>query len=287
MKILILGYTGKLGSALMRIFSDYNPIGKNSSDFDATDFNQVKELIIQNKPDIVINCIAKMGMDYCENHPTELFMINSLFPRKLAELSNEFEFTLIHFSTDNVLPDSDGSYITEDVAPKPMNVYGITKYAADLFIQAIAKKCYIFRIPLVFGVSSKCTAEHERFVENILYRIENGEKEIKIADDNITSPSYSIDIACMVKDIVINGCLPYGLYHIANEGKVSLYEFTKKLLYYLDIDIKVTPIKYSEFTNINRNKCNPIMSTKIEHHLRDWQLALIDYCEELRRLNGR
>jgi dTDP-4-dehydrorhamnose reductase len=278
-RILILGHTGKIGSSLMNILSKYNPIGKNSSDFDAIDFKQVKKILIKEKPNIVINCIAKMGFN--EKKPIEMYMINSLFPRLLAQLSNKMNFILIHFSTDAVLEDSK-EYITESIKPKPKNMYSITKYNGDLFIENISKKYYIIRIPLVFGINKKNMLEHARFVENIVYRIKNGEKTIKVAYNTLYSPSYSMDIAKKVKEIIEKN-YPYGLYHIANEGKVSLYEFSQELFNSLYPDIRIIPVNMSEITTQERNLFTPITSEKLEI-MRNWREALKDYIKEYEKI---
>ena len=91
MKVLLLGYSGKMGTAIGEAFKGYEIIGLNSKDFDARDFNQVREIVAREKPDVLINCVAKLGMHPCEQNPMDALTINSFYPRLLAELSNEFK----------------------------------------------------------------------------------------------------------------------------------------------------------------------------------------------------
>ena len=106
-KVLLLGYTGKMGLALSEVFSDgYLCEGKNSKDFDASDFAQVRHLIESSKPDIVINTVTLLGIDLCEQEAQKAFRLNTLYPKFLAELSKEYNFLLIHFSTDAVFNDT-------------------------------------------------------------------------------------------------------------------------------------------------------------------------------------
>jgi dTDP-4-dehydrorhamnose reductase len=283
-KILLLGYSGKVGNAIYEVFkNDYVIIKKNSSNLNAVDFVAVENVIKEEAPDIVINCIAKVGLSSCEQSPQEALVLNTLLPRRLAELSIIYDFLLVHFSTGAVLPNSDGRYLLESDIPKPVNIYGFTKFGGDCFVEQISKRYYIIRLPLLFGKTSKPLSECKQFVDNILYRIENGEKEIRISVDVINSPTYTKDVAETVK-MIIEKNMEYGLYHVSNKGKVSLYEFTKELIGILYPEVVIQKTTIEEFTDILQNKCCPITSEKIDD-LRDWKEALNEYCIEYRSKN--
>jgi len=114
--ILLLGHTGKLGSALHICLSpDYQVVGKNSRDFDASDFEQVAALLEQSRPEIVINTVAFMGIDQCELEPEKAQLINTLLPGYLAKLSEQKDITLVHFSTDAVFNDEKNDYYHEEM----------------------------------------------------------------------------------------------------------------------------------------------------------------------------
>ena len=79
-KILLLGHTGKMGLALYKVLQkEYDVICKNSLDFDATNFVQVEEMVVEVQPDIVINTVAFHGIDSCEKEPERALTINTLF----------------------------------------------------------------------------------------------------------------------------------------------------------------------------------------------------------------
>jgi len=276
-KILLLGHTGKMGLAIEEVFKDdYLIIGKNSKDFNACDFDSVKKIIEENKPDIVINTVAKLGIDPCELEPDLAFKINTLYPKFLAELSNKFNFLLIHFSTDAVFRDKKSGYYTEKDSPFPLNVYGFTKFGGDCFVLNYAKRFYIFRVSLLFGPSIK----KNQFVEKMLEKIKT-QKVLKVSSDIIISPTYSIDVAREIKRIIKNR-YKYGLYHIANKGKASLYDVIKEIVKNLNIDIEVKKASYKDFEYIGiKNTYTPIKSKKLKP-LRDWRLAIKDYCKRIK-----
>lgn len=274
-KVLLLGSTGKMGIALIDIFSaGYEVIGKNSRDFNAADFAQVGRLINNTKPDVVINTVAFLGIDPCEKEPGKAFILNTLYPKLLAGLSNENNFLLIHFSTDAVFNDEKNGFYTEADQPYPLNIYGFTKLGGDCFIKSLAKEYYIFRLSVLFGEAVKNT----QFVEKMLQKVNEGSKLLKISSDIISSPTYSKDAAREIKRILENK-YEFGVYHIANEGKASLYELMKEIVDYLDLDVKVKPVSYKSFPCIGiKNTCTPIKSDKIPN-LRHWKEAVKEYCD--------
>ncbi len=278
-KILLLGDTGKLGTAIKEVFKDgFSICGKNTSNFNAVDFNLLSSLIESDKFDIVINTIAFIGIDQCENDNKTAYILNSLYPKKLAELSKKNDFTLVHFSTDAVFDNFKMDFYNEKDIPSPLNIYGATKYLGDCFIQAYSKKYYIFRIPILFGFTKK----KEQFVEKMLLKIENGAKIIKVADDIISSPTYSIDIAYKLLSF-LNNNENFGLYHIANKGSVSLHEIMKNIIKNLNLDIDIQPASYKDFPFVAiKNTYTPLNSIKTSL-LRHWEDALFDYCERLKK----
>ncbi len=282
-KLLLLGSTGKMGLALEEVFKEgYQVMGKNSRDFDAGDFGQVRRLIEESCPDIVLNCVALLGVGPCENEPEKAFRLNTLYPKFLAELSQEKGFLLVHFSTDAVFNDKQKGFCTEQDIPCPLNTYGLTKYGGDCFVQNIAKRYYIFRVSVLFGETSKET----QFVERMLQKIKKGEKRLRISGDIISSPTYSKDVAREVKRI-LGKKLAYGLYHISNKGKASLYDLMKEVVKALGEDVLIEKCSHKDFPCIGiKNTSTPLRSKKISP-LRPWQEAVKEYCGNIRKSFGK
>lgn len=277
-KILLLGHSGKMGTALKDILEKkYKVACKNSKDFDAANFDQVRSLIEKHKPDIVINTVALLGIDTCEKEPKKALKLNTLFPKLLAELSKEKDFLLVHFSTDAVFDGKKKDFYTEKDTPRPLNKYGLTKHQGDCFIQKIAKRYYIFRISILFGKSKK----GNQFVETMLNKIKKGGKVLRLADDIVLSPTYSKDVAKEVARI-IEDFYPYGLYHLVNEGKGSLCELMREIVKNLNLNCRIEKASYKEFPFIGeKNTYTPLKSDKVLL-LRPWTKAVADYCNSIK-----
>ena len=277
-RVLLLGHTGKLGCALNRSFNRrYAVTGKNSQDFDASNFSQVCDLVREARPGLVINAVAFVGINQCEQNPQKALSVNTLFPRLLVMLSKELGFTLIHFSTEAVFPDAmEGKTFTEKSAVSPRNMYGVTKYGADCLIGSGAERYYIFRLPIMFGESAK----KNQFVEKMLLRIEDGAKELKIASDIFSLPSYNKDIAEEALRIYESD-MPCGLYHVANEGRASLFDLIVALVDCLELDVHVTPVLHTDLPLPELKNLRPLMTSEKISPLRPWREALKDYCNAI------
>lgn len=276
-KVLLLGHTGKMGLALEETLrEDYTIIGKNSKDFDATNLNETKNMIKKIKPDILINTVAFLGIDPCEKNPIKALKLNTLYPKLLAELSKEMDFSLVHFSTDAVFNGKKNALYVESDSPKPLNIYGITKYGGDCFIQAITKNYYILRVSLLFGKSRK----NNQFVEKMLQKIKEGNKVIRIADDIISSPSYSKDIAKETKRI-LESSLPFDLYHVVNKGKATLFEIVSEIVNESNLKIKIERASYKDFLYLGTKNTNTPMGSEKINFLRPWKEAIKDYVKDL------
>lgn len=277
-KILLLGNTGKMGVALTDVFSgSYSVYGKNSRDFDANNFEQVRALIDKCAPDIVINTVALTGIDLCEREPEKAFRLNALYPKFLAEVSTEKRYLLVHFSTDGIFNDEKDDFYTESDRPSPLHVYGMTKYGGDCFVQALAKRYYIVRIPILFGETRKRT----QFMEKMLDRAGRGEKILKVSGDVVSSPTYSRDVAKKIEEILETE-LPYEIYHVANAGKASLYDLMKEVVDNLKLGVTLERVSHDNFPSTGvKNTNTPIKSEKITA-LRPWRKAVQEYCNRIR-----
>lgn len=283
-KLLILGCTGKMGTAVERVFGEgdsYETVSLCSRHFDAAYADSVRKVIEDYEPDIVVNTVAYLGIDPCEKDPAAAFALNVIYPKLLSELSNERGFTLVHFSTDAVFGDLAGEgYFDEGSCPAPVNMYGITKHAGDNVVAAIAKKHYIFRIGVLFGPSGK----PNQFVEKMLQRVRDGQATLNISADIFSSPTYNLDVAAEMRAI-IEGGLPYGLYHTANSGVGSLYEMMALIAAELELKVNIEKASYKDFPSAGIKNLNTPMRSIKRPPMRAWREAIKQYCTEVRKTN--
>ena len=81
MKVLVFGSNGMVGSAVNRVFSlnsDYNLELSSRKDTDLFKIDQVKNLIEEFKPNLIINAAAKVGGIYANDTLRTEFLIENL-----------------------------------------------------------------------------------------------------------------------------------------------------------------------------------------------------------------
>ncbi len=144
MKIIVLGGDGMLGHMLARRFaslghvlsSSREPVPSKDKFFlninPSEDVeSRLREVLRDFSPDLVFNCIGYIKQREKVKESFELF-VNSWFPHLLNDLSNEFEYKLVHFSTDCVFSGRKGDYSISD-SPDPVDLYGMSKLAGEVF----------------------------------------------------------------------------------------------------------------------------------------------------------
>jgi len=274
MRILLFGSTGMLGSALENVFKnkkvDY--VATKHEDVDITVQKEIKKTIKKYSPDIVINSAALVGNYQCMVQPEKTFQINSIAVYKLVQLCKKNNIILAQISSSSVFDGKKNYFYTENDIPNPISMYGASKYIAECFARNNMKKYYIFRLPLLFGNRRNIGG---RFLDKAVNATKEG-STLKVSVDKIDSPTYTIDAANAIFDI-INKISPFGVYHIANSGKVNLYDFMHKFKELSKSDVNLIRSREKDFKFAdNIPLILPLKSIKIKP-LRNWDEALNNY----------
>lgn len=151
MKILILGISGLIGSAMYRVLSensDWQVFGTSRSshvnqffhreisdkiyfNVGVDKINLLEDLLLSLNPDVVINCIGLTKHQPDADNKLMAISINALFPHQLSKLCILTKSRLIHISTDCVFSGSKGSYVESDESDA-IDIYGKVKYLGEI-----------------------------------------------------------------------------------------------------------------------------------------------------------
>ena len=148
-KVLILGATGMLGTAVMNEFLNFEgdvvvttrgkkleglPNSISQVSFDATTDDPAAAFKGLGKVDFVVNCIGIIKphiSDSDDKQRLNAMQINSLFPQKLADWASETGAKVIQIATDCVFSGHKGSYLESD-AHDALDVYGKSKSLGEV-----------------------------------------------------------------------------------------------------------------------------------------------------------
>jgi len=284
MKVAVIGANGQLGTDLMKVFSEavgYEPIPLFRPHFDVRNSAKVFDILRNLKPDVVINTAAFTRVDDCEDQPVLALEVNALGARNVALACAELDCVLVHISTDYVFDGKKREPYTEEDVPSPINVYGVSKLAGEHFVRSLCEKHFIVRTSGLYGVAGS-SGKGGNFVETMI-RLAKEEKPIRVVDDQILSPTYTIDLAYRVVELIPTEA--YGLYHITNSGECSWYEFAGKIFKLLGLEANFDPIITKEFEAKARRPAYSVLSNEKLINiglgfLRSWPEALKAYLEE-------
>jgi dTDP-4-dehydrorhamnose reductase len=224
MKILITGINGQVGYALMRELAEHELIGITRQDCDLSNPDQIRQVIDQHQPDLIINPAAYTKVDQAEDEPELAFQINRDAPRVMAEKAQEYNIPFIHFSTDYVFDGKKDDAYNENDKNNPLGVYGQSKLDGEDAIKEVGALIYIFRTSWVYS-----NIGHNFYLT--MKNLSQEKNEMMVVGDQYGTPTSNTFIACQIKKIIpqlsVNNV---GTYHLVPEGFCSWHDFAKEII---------------------------------------------------------
>ncbi|MDP2659286.1 MAG: dTDP-4-dehydrorhamnose reductase [Dehalococcoidia bacterium] len=280
-RIAIIGANGQLGTDLMKVLADQEPVGLTRDDVDVTVSESVREALGRHRPQIVVNTTAFNQVDFCESDPVRGFLINAIGTHHLAETCRDTGAVLVHFSTDYVFDGAQSTPYSERDLPLPVNAYGASKLAGEHIVRYLLERYFIIRTSGLYGKSGS-RGKGGNFVEWMLKAGREG-RPVRVVNDQTLAPTYTRDLAEKVKEVILHG--EYGLYHITNQGSCSWYEFAQRIFQISGIAADVTPTTTREYgAKARRPAWSVLENGKLRdiglNALRTWDEALKSYLQD-------
>ena len=226
-KILLTGINGQVGHALQAELGEYALISLSRDQLDLSNTDQIRQVVRELKPDLIINPAAYTAVDKAESEPELAHAINALAPQVLAEEAARLGAALIHFSTDYVFDGTKLGAYEETDAVNPISVYGKTKLAGEDAIRVVGLPHLILRTSWVYGVYGK------NFLKTII-RLATERESLSIVADQIGAPTSSESIAdALVKLVNVwnpNQTDLTGVYHLTNSNNTSWHGFSSEII---------------------------------------------------------
>jgi dTDP-4-dehydrorhamnose reductase len=277
MKILVTGSNGQLGSELRLISTDYNKYNWVFTDIDElnlVELNSIKKKISDINPDVIINCAAYTDVDGAEKNKNLSNIINFKSVDVLSKWTFLNKKKIIHISTDYVFDGKSKVPLMETFKTNPINFYGKSKLKGDKICQINDKESIILRTSWVYSVYGK------NFVKTMLNLMQNSDS-ISVVDDQISSPTYAADLANAIMVILNSKKWIPGIYNFSNEGKVSWFDFAKKIREICGFNVNIYPVKSKYFSrSAKRPKFTMLDKSKIK---KTYNLTISNYENSLKK----
>lgn len=284
MSTLLIGANGQLGTELRAALEDHDLVPVTHADLELTDSVQVREIVGNVRPDLILNTAAYHQVDECEDEPERAFAVNALAVRSLALAAEEVGATLVHFSTDYVFDGRRRRPYVETDRPGPLSVYAASKLAGEYFVRAIATRHFVVRTCGLYGLAGS-RDRGGNFVETML-RLASEGREIRVVADQVVTPTAAKDLARKVRELV--GTRAYGLYHITNSGACSWFQFARMIFELAGLQARLSETSSSAYGARARRPAYSVLdnanlrSLGLED-LRNWSGALKEYLADRQR----
>lgn len=287
-KIYIAGCGGMLGEAFYNVFSkkyflkctDINLNEKWLDYLDFRDFESYEKDVKKFKPDYLFHIGAHTDLEYCEQNQKDAFDTNTISVRHAVSISNDLNIPIIFISTAGIF-DGKKKFYDEKDKPKPISFYAKTKYEAEIFVQNKAKKYLICRPGWMMGGGPK---KDKKFINKIIKKINNNEKELFVVNDKSGTPTYTYDLANNLKLLIEKE--KWGLFNMVCLGSANRFEVANELIKILRLHktIKITQVS-SDYWKKNyfaaRPDCESLINKKLDdikmNLMRNWKVCLSEY----------
>ncbi|MVZ65776.1 dTDP-4-dehydrorhamnose reductase [Sphingobacterium sp. DK4209] len=285
--ILITGATGQLGRELRVVFEDIENFQFEFVDrknFPLDSVEQIQAKLKAYKPNCIINAAAYTAVDRAEEEFELANRVNHLAVKEMAIYSQATDCKFISISTDYVF-DGEGNraWVEEDIV-KPINVYGETKALGERAILNENRNAIIIRTSWVYSTFGN------NFVKTML-KLMSEREEIRVVDDQVGSPTYARDLAVAIKGIILSEKWIGGIYHYANEGCLSWFDFAKAIKKLANLSCSILPISSAEFPTVaKRPKFSWLDNSKIKStfgiQIPKWETSLKKMLIEMGEINN-
>jgi len=289
--IWLIGNKGMLGYDVEKLLKEQGlSYWASDKEVDIDDYKALEKFGKDKMIEWIINCSGYTKVDQAEEEIDEAFRINQDGVRNIALFSAKRRIRLIHISTDYVFDGrKEGSAVAyrEDDKTNPINIYGKSKLAGEEEIKKILEEYFIIRTAWLYGLKGN------NFIYTML-RLFKEKDLVKVVDNQWGSPTYTVDLAGAILNIIEDNSVSYGIYHFTNEGKTSWYEFAwtiyKKAKRLGSIEsnkkVEIQPIKTEDYPTVaERPKYSVLSKEKIKKEfglkIRNWEDALEDFINTL------
>lgn len=282
-KILVIGAGGQLGQCLKTVAERRGindivfPAEQDANILDASGLN---DLLTTEQPAFVINCAAYTAVDKAEDEIDLAKAINETGAGYLASACLVNGATLIHVSTDFVFEGNEVKLLKEDDIAKPINIYGVTKLDGEKVVSSKLPAHFIIRTSWLYSEYAN------NFVKTML-KLGAERDELNIIADQVGTPTYAIDLANAIFDIISSSSAAYGIYHYSNEGVTSWFDFAKAIFDISETAVKVNPIPGSAyptkairpaFSVMDKSKIKDTFNIEIPY----WRDSLVECIKQIK-----
>ena len=290
-KIYMAGSGGMLGEAFYKVFNEKHDLKCTDIDvnepwldyLDFRDEDKYREDVINFAPDLLFHIGAHTSLEYCEENPDDAYRTNTLSVEYATQIANDLDIPILYISTAGIFDGSKDLYDDWDNA-NPLGVYARSKFMGERYVVENAKRYLVCRAGWMMGGGAN---KDKKFINKLIEQIKNGAKTLNVVNDKDGTPTYTIDFAKNVLDLLETK--KWGLYNMVCGGQTSREEVCRELLRILNLSDKVNiNLVSSDFFAKEyfapRPPCERLTNKRLDlidcNRMRNWKVSLKEYIED-------
>jgi dTDP-4-dehydrorhamnose reductase len=107
-------------------------------------------------------------------------------------------------------------------------------------------------------------------------------RSIRVVNDQVSAPTYTMDLAAVVLDIIAKG--GRGTFHVTNAGECSWFDFAREIFALTGLSPELTPTTSAEYAAAALRPAYSVLENSRVRQLgvepmRPWQEALAQYLQ--------
>jgi dTDP-4-dehydrorhamnose reductase len=219
----------------------------------------VEKVLMDLRPDAVVNAAAYTAVDLAESEPSLAYQINSSGAEAAARAAAKLGIPIVQLSTDYVFDGSLDRPYREDDPTEALGVYGDSKLKGERAVAAVNGNHVIIRTAWIYSPFGK------NFARTML-ALASKREQISVVRDQLGAPTYALDIAdgiiAVVRNLLDRPAAQElrGIFHMTGGGETNWAEFAKAIFAASAAaggpSARVVPISTSEYPTPARRPAN-------------------------------
>ena len=280
-----------LGEAFYKQFSDSFDLKCTDIDvndewltyLDFREYEAYRSDVMSFRPDYLFHLGAHTSLEYCDLHPDDAYLTNTIAVEHAARISNDLQVPLLYISTAGIFDGLKELYDDWDV-PNPLGHYARSKWAAEAYVQQTKTQHLICRAGWMMGGGPP---KDKKFIQKLMKQLKEGKKELFVVNDKLGTPTYTHDFARNVRVLVEHEA--WGLYNMVCGGTTGRLEVAEELINLLGLsrEVKITPVDSSFWAKeyfSARPESERLLNRKLDlrklNVMRDWKVCLKEYVDQ-------
>jgi dTDP-4-dehydrorhamnose reductase len=290
-KIFMAGVGGMLGEAFHRVFADGYELRCTDKDVNAAwlsfldfrDRDAYAQQVEAFRPDYLFHIGAHTSLEYCEQNVADAYATNTMAVENAVWTANRLDIPLLYVSTAGIFDGRQETYDDWD-QPNPLGHYARSKYMGERFVVENAARYLVCRAGWMMGAGP---AKDKKFIQKLMKQLKGGARELKVVDDKLGTPTYTLDFARQVRVLLEKEL--WGLYNVVCQGVTSRLEVAQHLVAALgrQREVSVTAVGSDYFAEeyfAPRPASERLITAKLDlrgvNVMRDWRVCLDEYLAE-------